>query len=449
MDISADHMVCDLTTLDSMAQRFGRVNRYGAGDATIDLVYPKTLDAKGNPFDAARKLTFGLLERLRNRAGGTRDASPAALGEMIENAIREGSAGSPLASDRTEALRKYILSAFAPPPTILPTYDILFDAWALTTIKGNLPGRPHVEPYLHGIADDGYGTEFAWRKEVELLTGEVSGDAIAELLDAAPLKPHETLRMPTFDKVNGAYFHLEAIRERVPNSPAWVIQPNGDVTVYPTLAGLLRTTGKDTYSVPLAERMVVLPPKAGGLTDTGTLQGDDPHTEGRKYDVAGTPPPKVAPLIRLLVTPGEEETIEPVAPVEGWPEGVEITRSWRTFRVPGQRPLRVSLALDIPDPDDDDAPPQQYVIVRPVKATDGKEVSPEWPALDRHLEGVAGFAKEIVSRLELDPKLAEAVVLAAKWHDHGKARTVWQRGGKSNGLRPGGEDAPWPARRRT
>jgi CRISPR-associated endonuclease/helicase Cas3 len=29
IDISADHMVCDLSTFDSMAQRFGRVNRYG------------------------------------------------------------------------------------------------------------------------------------------------------------------------------------------------------------------------------------------------------------------------------------------------------------------------------------------------------------------------------------------------------------------------------------
>lgn len=33
VDMSADHMVSDLSTYDSMAQRFGRVNRYGNGDA--------------------------------------------------------------------------------------------------------------------------------------------------------------------------------------------------------------------------------------------------------------------------------------------------------------------------------------------------------------------------------------------------------------------------------
>ena len=39
VNISADHLVCDLTPFDSMAQRFGRVNRFGDGDAQIDVVY--------------------------------------------------------------------------------------------------------------------------------------------------------------------------------------------------------------------------------------------------------------------------------------------------------------------------------------------------------------------------------------------------------------------------
>lgn len=39
VDLSADHMVCDLTPFDSMAQRLGRVNRRGAGDAQVAVVY--------------------------------------------------------------------------------------------------------------------------------------------------------------------------------------------------------------------------------------------------------------------------------------------------------------------------------------------------------------------------------------------------------------------------
>ena len=46
LDISADHLICDLTPFDSMVQRFGRVNRYGKGDAAIDVVHESEFDAK-------------------------------------------------------------------------------------------------------------------------------------------------------------------------------------------------------------------------------------------------------------------------------------------------------------------------------------------------------------------------------------------------------------------
>jgi hypothetical protein len=47
VNISADHLVCDLSTFDSMAQRFGRVNRFGDRDDTrIDVVCPKEFDEK-------------------------------------------------------------------------------------------------------------------------------------------------------------------------------------------------------------------------------------------------------------------------------------------------------------------------------------------------------------------------------------------------------------------
>ena len=39
VDISADHMVGDLSPFDSMAQRLGRMNRFGDGDARVDVVY--------------------------------------------------------------------------------------------------------------------------------------------------------------------------------------------------------------------------------------------------------------------------------------------------------------------------------------------------------------------------------------------------------------------------
>ena len=126
MNISADHLVCDLSTFDSMAQRFGRVNRFGDCDDTQhrrrvpEEVRRRTTTSKPAGEDAR---LAGAAER-RRQPGRPRRTRP----------------GGPRRRVR-------------PPPTILPTSDILFDAWALTTIRGKLPGRPLVEPYLHGISE--------------------------------------------------------------------------------------------------------------------------------------------------------------------------------------------------------------------------------------------------------------------------------------------------------
>ena len=169
VNISADHLVCDLSTFDSMAQRFGRVNRFGDRDDTrIDVVYPKQLDEKDDN-ESRLKRTLELLRQLNG------DGSPAALGKLDEKAR---------------------LAAFAPLPVFLETTDILFDAWALTTIRGKLPGRPMVEPYLHGIAEwEPPETHVAWREEVGVITGDLLTKYRPEdLLEDYPLKPHELLR---------------------------------------------------------------------------------------------------------------------------------------------------------------------------------------------------------------------------------------------------------------
>ena len=65
VDISADHMICDLSTLDSMAQRLGRVNRRGKGAAMIDVVYETDPNPKPPlpDLEAARWESKKVLER--------------------------------------------------------------------------------------------------------------------------------------------------------------------------------------------------------------------------------------------------------------------------------------------------------------------------------------------------------------------------------------------------
>ncbi|HXK61540.1 MAG TPA: type I-U CRISPR-associated helicase/endonuclease Cas3, partial [Acidobacteriota bacterium] len=93
VDISADHMVCDLTTFESMVQRFGRVNRFGSRqDTRIDVVYPVEFE-RNEKLISERQATLRLLEQLNG------DASPLALARLN--------------AEQRQA-------AFAPEPTILP-----------------------------------------------------------------------------------------------------------------------------------------------------------------------------------------------------------------------------------------------------------------------------------------------------------------------------------------
>src|SRR5690606_27395583 len=95
VNISADHLMCDLSTFESMAQRFGRVNRFGHhSDSEIHVIYPEKFDDKVP--DPQRERTLALLRKLDG------DASPAALSNLPE-------------SERS--------AAFSPPPQILPATD--------------------------------------------------------------------------------------------------------------------------------------------------------------------------------------------------------------------------------------------------------------------------------------------------------------------------------------
>ena len=394
IDMSADHLVCDLTPFDSMAQRFGRVNRFGTGDARIDLVYVRTdanhesgggkagtsklkANKKSERYERARELTLVLLQRLPRDTGQRFLASPSAL--------------SALPADER-------LAAFTPEPTILPATEILFDAWALTSIRERLPGRPPVADWLHGVAEwEPPDTYIAWREEVGLIAGELLDRYKPEdLLEDYPLKPHEQLR----DQTSRIFEELEALVSRKPTSPVWIIEDYDTVTVK-TLADLI-DMGEDA----IANKTVVLPPSAGGLRD-GALHSGAEFKEEETYDVADLwldsdgkprrcrvwdagPPDRQMRLVR---------TIDTLPEIDEFADGEPLAarRYWRWY-------------------------------VRPRSADDDGSRSARQPqALIPHLESAEGFAKAIVDKLALAEPEATAVRLAAKWHDLGKHRRVWQR----------------------
>ena len=412
VNISADHMVCDLSTFDSMAQRFGRVNRFGDCDDTrIDVVHPETFGKKSkksgeietSDVDKRRQKTLQLLQQLNA------NASPAALDHLDTHARHE---------------------AFAPEPTILPATDILFDAWSLTTIRGKMPGRPPVEPYLHGITDwDPPQTQVAWREEVGVITGDLLDRYNPQdLLDDYPLKPHELLR----DRSDRVHKHFAVIAKEHPEMLAWLVEERGGVEVL-SLEKLADKNNKTNFY----GKIVLLSPSAGGLSD-GLLDGKAKYNQNAKYDVADQWLDEKETPRRIRVWDGAEPSA-----------GMALVRSIDT------------------KPDSDDSKTLEdetqnhmtnkrfwHWYTQPRDAEDATRASAKPITWDHHTQDVVTRTADIVKRLNLPMDLQHALILAAKLHDLGKKRELWQRGiGNPNPVdwhaKPGKPDgAPrWKPRR--
>ena len=395
VDISADHLVCDLSTFESMAQRFGRVNRFGFRDDTvIHVVHPTDFDEQ-DELDQRRMKTLDLLCALNG------NGSPHALGQLN--------------SERRHA-------AFAAPPTTLPTSDILFDSWANTTIRGKLPGRPPVGPYLHGVEDPKMAeTRLAWRAEVweprsklknddgrEMEDRNRLGQIAQDLLESYPLKPHEILR----DNSSRIYDRLQKLKAPG-ETPVWIVSDDDSVEVT-SLANLIEAD-KDTIN----DKTLLLPPRAGGLLN-GLLnpdsdKADDVADEWFQDNEKG--------LRRRQRIRSNEPTPE---------------------RLKGMRLIREINLLPIDeelDPEDDSGTEETggahgetsqgrfwRWYVRPRSADDdGSKTSEKAVLWKVHTDDVTCHAQKIVEHLPLADELKKAVVVAAKLHDLGKKRVLWQR----------------------
>ena len=370
VNISADHMVCDLTTFESMAQRFGRVNRFGDRDDThIDVVHPETFDEK-DKLAPARQATLRLLEQLNG------DVSPQALARLDAEQLK---------------------AAFSPEPRILPATDILFDAWALTTIRDKMPGRPPAEPYLHGLVDwEPPRTKVAWRKEVEHITNELieryGDDFLQTLLDDYPLKPHEILN----DTSERVFKTLGTIAKRANDScPLWIIDEYGEVEVS-SLRKLFERKKKQVIGR-IRDCMILLPPTAGGLNE-GMLDGDSKYAD----DIADLPEHLCERRIRKLCIGSND--LDDASEIEG----MRLVRS---------------IALD---PDEEDEALIRFWNWYKLKPLEDTRSAQKPVELGTHVGNVEDRAQRIVKGLSLPDEIADAVVLAAKLHDHGKQRKRFQ-----------------------
>ncbi len=382
VNLSADELICDLSTFESMAQRFGRVNRFGKlTDSTIDVVHPETFKAD-DAMEDARARTLDLLRQLNG------NASPHALAQL-DAAARS--------------------AAFSPPPKIRPATDILFDSWAMTSIRGPLPGRPPVVPYLHGEAEwEPPETHVAWRSEVELLGESLLGVyPPEELLADFPLKPHELLR----DRSSRVRDEIAKLAENSAKPVnVWLISDDGSVEV----KLLSNLADKDSEEL-LHGSTILLPPSLGGLSKAGLLNSDKKSwsDEGASLDVAD-------------ITDGPDG--KPMRCRIRWHEPV-VSKEHRALRI-----VRVIDTLrdaeDLDEASDEALGSRYWLWLEAPRASgaDSLRNADESILLDDHTRDVETHARAIVGKLALPTPLANCVILAARFHDTGKRRLYWQRG---------------------
>jgi CRISPR-associated endonuclease/helicase Cas3 len=396
IDLDADHMVCDLTTLDALIQRLGRVNRRGGNERQARVEVVAGIDGKEKPsdFDRAMVATLSLLRRWLDEAGVEDDAGvkwvdvgPRSLRKLLD-------AASP----------DEIQKAFSPRVPTPSLTDILLDNWSLTSID-KMPGRPEVAPFLHGLTAEPPETFVAWRHEVMRLHAEaVDGEALRAWFGACRIEAQERLRDYT-ERVKRILKKL-AKQDEKKDLPVVVLDERGNACRY----SLSEVSDKN-----LEYRTVVLPVEAGGLDGKGLL---DPNAASR-------PDLDVAEL-----EPGDrrrERWIHRIGP-EG--DTFERLTSGEVIDAPPGG-LREKLRIPLRQPEEDEENGETVDLVLfvspPLSALENPETTSATQTLEEHTGTIVEHMKRIVDRLGFDDALRQALIAAARWHDKGKDRPVWQR----------------------
>lgn len=410
IDLDADHMVTDLTTLDGLIQRLGRVNRRGGEGrlALVDVVAALPKEKKEK--DSGEKEDEG---KKANNAYGVALANTLAL---LEQWTQEPLNASPRNMGRlVQGLEDSVRNrAFAPKGDTKPLTDILLDGWSMTSITGPLPGRPEVAHYLHGVEAAPPETQVVWRSELDKLEqANLTDDHLGAWFQRCPPLVRERLRERS-DRCKKKFNDLlEAHRKKDTAFDIAIVllDERGNAR----WAKLSDTVEK--FSTLLNYRTVILPTSAGGLNAHGAL-------DAKEMDKASDVGDQIAEQDsgarreRWIATDGTEGT--------SW---TRLTDGLRSNSAPkGLREKhRLTIKTSAEDAEDSVIKSLVLLVGSDASATDNPETASAEQTLADHLKSIEQHVTRIAHALRLDASLARCLVAAARCHDLGKARRVWQR----------------------
>jgi CRISPR-associated endonuclease/helicase Cas3 len=399
-----------------MILRLGRVNRLGRSAAVVDVFELTRKEEEPGDEDERLTATKDALRSLRQCDDGY-DASPQALRALAGR-----------------------IDAFAKMPRIVSLTDILLDLWAMTCID-ELPGRPPVARWLHGIEASPPDLYVAWREEVNEVAGAERG-ILLTLFDKHPILARERVRGPLKETVA----ELKKIARRLADKNddqsslrAILLPANGD-----PVGGTLVDLVEDEVQR-LSEGTIVLPPEAGGLDQRGMLEAWPKHVRD-VADIPYSPTSKeteaVGQRVRVLLRWNASEARWSASRL-GWDDDGNLDgavagarnhrdaagRVLKQFQSMAQKALLV-LARD----EEDNEPIKVLQLLAASRAADTAQDDPaaagRSQVLEEHLDWARDEARQIAQKSALGrtaPVISQVIALAAHWHDRGKDRPGWQK----------------------
>ena len=394
VDIDADHMLCDITTFDSLVQRLGRVNRAGnMQDTEITVMYSDTLIKKNKSISTQLEKTKDILKKLT--INGTYNASPYNLSKIPS-------------TDKQEASE--------PKPQLQPLTEEILGMWAMTSIYDTYSSRPDVNYWLRGEPESPRpDTYVAWREDVEYLV-DVDEEKIEDILDTYRILPHEMAR----DYSYNVYSFLRKLQTKYGKQRIIIQAKDGKCHV------------KNIDAVNLDEiyfATILLSPDVGGLDSDGFLS----ITGDYATDVADKEPPtnlkddnsKSIDIVKglkrtRLVVRHDEDNKSVITRHLGCKDTTIEFDKW----IVSNKQLILSNTIIISRDDEDKVTEELCYYVK--KTERQQSVSSKPQKLDDHLDDVERLAQKMTKNMGLAKDIQSAIIIAAKYHDIGKQHKYWQ-----------------------
>lgn len=436
VDLDADHIVCDLVAYERMVQRLGRVNRRGGDNRTAMVdVFALRPEVKESARKVEKERSEKILDDLEKRL------APLLLLPCGED---ERLDASPSATVELKSTHPEAVNAATTPAPLHPDLNRpLLDAWAMTSLEQH-EGRPEVGPWLRGWEEDERPqTSVVWRQHLpRLRTGSqtsVTGGMVAGFFRTAPIHSTEKLEAESTHVLDWLLARADRLGKIEGDALAnddivvIVLDRDGELVESANLGSLKqlispasgmtktarreRDRRKNEWKRLLPGRLLVVDKRMCGCRDGLLDEKSDQDVPSADADedwrstTDDSFSEKPRPLIRFQVkqvAAEDEEGLNLPEEVADW----QLVRTFET-RIDDGGVARQGLAI--------------YKWHGDAEDEDSRSITSRPQLLRDHAKQVADRVRRICKALKLPNEEADALTIAARMHDDGKAAARWQR----------------------